>query len=186
MNMTDSQKNHFYSWEVSIAYVDLGKRISEHVEDSGKPFGHSVTCSLEILESLFSLRFERCWWSCCIWLQGMWGTAFWAGGCNPKDRRKHDWWAKQTLPGAALGYVEELLGTCDGQENHFEANGHMQTDDKTTGQFGLFGDYPSWRARVLSLLGRNRTKLGIKPKTSLTEKERGQLLGFLSAWKGHF
>lgn len=51
--------------------------------------------------------------------------------------------ANQTVPGAALSNVDELLDTGDGQENHFEANGHMQTDDKTTGQFGLFGDYPS-------------------------------------------
>lgn len=127
------KKPHFYSWEGSIAYVDLGKRISEFVEDSGKPFEYSVTCSLETLESLFSLRLERCWSSCCIWLWGTWGRVFWSGWCNLKERWKRDWWANQTVPGAALGNVEELLDTCDGQENHFEANGHMQTDDKTTG-----------------------------------------------------
>lgn len=97
------------------------------------------------------------------WLMGKANTAWSSSGWCGRATR-YLWWSRESLWG----------------------KWHMQTDDKTTGQFGLFGDYPSWRARVLSLLGRNRTKLGIKPKPSLTEKERGQLLGFLSAWKGHF
>lgn len=59
-SMTDSPKNAFTAGEVTIAYAELGKRISEFEGGAGKPSGYSVTRSLETLKSLFSLKFERC------------------------------------------------------------------------------------------------------------------------------